>query len=185
VRGSNNTACGNVSVSFRSSFSSGALSSQTSFFHLGLLAKDREAHYTLIKRGSEWILMQGIGGTDSPIRYEPKSAPPAKGQLRASAPAMAAPARETMAAGAGPVAMGHYQCVMSAGGQLITVGEFTLQNGGKYIDSDGKAGTYITNASLNTLLFHGGGMDGQTAAITEHGLQLKSRRNSVDCDRTR
>ena len=37
MRGSNNTACGNVSISFRSSFSSGPLSSQKSFFHLGLL----------------------------------------------------------------------------------------------------------------------------------------------------
>ena len=42
MRGSNNTACGNVSISFRSSFSSGPLSSQKSFFHLGLLGSFEE-----------------------------------------------------------------------------------------------------------------------------------------------
>src|SRR6266567_4312768 len=90
------------------------------YFNDITVAKDREAHYTLMQRGSEWILMQGTGGVDSPIRYEPKAAPPPKGQFTASAQAPPAPSHVAAPGGTATVPLGHYQCVMSAGGQLIT-----------------------------------------------------------------
>ncbi len=96
-----------------------------------------------------------------------------------------APAR----AASSTVAAGKYSCFYYIKGTgLVNGGAFTIGNGGRYSDRDGRPGTITFDAAEQILTFHGAAYDGQRAryenqkAPTIH-IMGPSGRNVLDCDR--
>lgn len=113
---------------------------------------------------------------------------PAPSGPAAAAADPAAPERNQQSAakvGAGATPLGQYNCVMSAGGQLIHVGGFTLEAGGVYHDEDNGRGTFTYDSNQHQIAFQGAAMAGQMGGYdsARSTFTLKSARNSVDCDR--
>lgn len=147
---------------------------------------DKDQHLLLFQESGSWIIQ-----TDSAKfisgRSEPQSAAPPPEETDVPAPAAAAsqPVRGRQAAGVGGgvgAPLGEYNCVMSAGGQLVHVGGFTLLAGGVYHDEDNGRGTFNYDSNQHQITFKGAAMDGQVGRYSGGTFTLKSARNSVDCD---
>jgi hypothetical protein len=64
----------------------------------------------------------------------------------------------------GTVTAKSYDCVFSIDAALQTVPGFTIKAGGRYVDADGKSGTYTFDPAQSLITFHGGSMDGNAAS---------------------
>ncbi len=147
---------------------------------------DYDGSWLLSKETGSWKI-QDDSQRMSPGRSEAKSAPPPPGEIDVPVPAASAaqPDRSKQAAangGGGAVPLGEYNCVMSAGGQLIHAGGFTLQAGGVYHDEDNGRGKFTYDSNQHQITFQGAAMSGQVGRYSGGTFTLKSERNSVDCD---
>ena len=132
--------------------------------------------------------VQNDSANRKPGRYLAAAVAPPPGETDVPSPAAVSapsinsrqPAASTASAA---VPLGHYNCVMSAGGQLITVGGFTLQSAGVYQDEDKGHGTYVYDSNQHQISFKGAAMGGQVGRYSGSKFTLISARSSVDCDR--
>jgi hypothetical protein len=85
----------------------------------------------------------------------------------------------------GSVTAKSYDCVFSIDATLQTVPGFTIKAGGKYMDADGKNGTYTFDPAQSLITFHGGSMDGNAARYDGRIIHIyneKRTRTVIDCD---
>ena len=85
----------------------------------------------------------------------------------------------------GSVTAKSYDCVFSVDSTLQTVPGFTIKAGGKYMDADGKNGTYTFDPAQSLITFHGGSMDGNAAHYDGRIIHIyneKRTRTVIDCD---
>ena len=78
-----------------------------------------------------------------------------------------------------------YDCVISIDATLQTVPGFTIKAGGRYMDADGKNGTYSFDPAQSLVTFHGGSMDGNAAHYDGRIIHIyneKRTRTVIDCD---
>ena len=154
------------------------------YYRDSTLVNDRDQRFLLSKESGSWMV-EADTGTYTPTRHDEVSAPASPEETDVPAAAGAQPDRGKQAAAngrGGAVPLGQYNCVMSAGGQLIHVGGFTLQSGGVYHDEDNGRGTFTYDSNLHQIAFQGAAMGGQMGRYAGGTFTLKSARNSVDCD---
>ena len=85
----------------------------------------------------------------------------------------------------GSVTAKSYDCVFSMDASLQTVPGFTIRAGGRYMDADGKSGTYTFDPAQSLITFHGGSMDGNAASYDGRVIHIyneKRTRTVIDCD---
>jgi hypothetical protein len=88
----------------------------------------------------------------------------------------------------GSVTAKSYACVFyidSPSSTLQTVPGFTIKAGGKYMDADGKNGTYTFDPAQALITFHGGSMNGNAARYDGRVIHIyneKRTRTVIDCD---
>ena len=85
----------------------------------------------------------------------------------------------------GSVTAKSYDCVFSMDASLQTVPGFTIKAGGRYMDAEGKNGTYTFDPAQSLITFHGGSMDGNAASYDGRVIHIyneKRTRTVIDCD---
>jgi hypothetical protein len=85
----------------------------------------------------------------------------------------------------GTVIAKSYDCVFSIDATLQTVPGFTIEAAGRYVDADGKNGTYTFDPAQSLITFHGGSMDGTAATYDGRVIHIyneKRTRTVIDCD---
>ncbi len=85
----------------------------------------------------------------------------------------------------GAVTAKSYDCVFSIDSTLQIVPGFTIKAGGRYIDAEGKNGTYTFDPAQSLITFHGGSMDGNAASYDGRVIHIyneKRTRTVIDCD---
>ena len=85
----------------------------------------------------------------------------------------------------GSVIAKSYQCVIFIDSILQKVPGFTIKAGGKYMDAEGKNGTYTFDPAQSLITFHGGSMDGNAARYDGRIIHIyneKRTRTVIDCD---
>jgi hypothetical protein len=85
----------------------------------------------------------------------------------------------------GSVTAKSYDCVFSIDSTLQTVPGFTIKAGGRYMDAEGKSGTYTFDPAQSLITFHGGSMDGNAASYDGRIIHIyneKRTRTVIDCD---
>jgi hypothetical protein len=70
------------------------------------------------------------------------------------------PAPTPKASGGGALVTGAYECWNFTSPRMGL--NFTLQRGGRYVDTESKSGTYAFDTSSGRIAFKGGALDGQT-----------------------
>ena len=120
----------------------------------------------------------------SPVPSGPAVAPPPSSPAAGRLPGL--PAGKDGAHGS--VIAKSYACVFfidSPSSTLQTVPGFTIKAGGRYVDADGKNGTYAFDPAQALITFHGGSMDGNAARYDGRVIHIfneKRTRTVIDCD---